>query len=556
MTYAGFFSKKWAIAGFACLLYSTSFSAFGSETAMLTMDSPLKGQLINSTKNNKNSLAHSSNISVPCDKGDYLTGYIDSGDNTVTLDILDSTGNLSRRLVDHKSGKQKFYLVAENCDATWRLSGSGAYQVVLEQRISLADQNLESALESSDTLLSPKVSALRESLTKGQSSDSFWADVEVLGTPLVEDTATGTVMTFLARGNYNNVKLLGAPSNNHESLQQLANSDVWYKSFVVPKNTHFSYQIAFNVPQPPESGFARRVAIRAVAQADPYNHHPWPHSAIDKYTTKSTITLKDAPKRPWVDVQKETPKGELSTFKFTSSTLDNTRDITIYSPAIDDSQNNRDDAVLLYIFDAEAYIDAVGLPTILDNLIAAGEIPPVTAVFISNPDGDARARELPANPVFADVLANELVPQVNKRLPVAIPKDRTVIAGSSYGGLAATTIALRHPDIFGNVISMSGSFWWKPKEQTAGDKHFVASEVIRMDKVPVRLFLSAGVFETARGESSSNGILGTNRHLRDVLLAKGYDTRYEEYGAGHDYFSWRGIIGDGLISLFGSEEEK
>ncbi|MGO3642409.1 MAG: hypothetical protein ACTJFK_10645, partial [Psychrobacter sp.] len=78
----------------------------------------------------------------------------------------------------------------------------------------------------------------------------------------------------------------------------------------------------------------------------------------------------------------------------------------------------------------------------------------------------------------------------------------------------------------------------------------------RMDKVPVRLFLSAGVFETARGESSSNGILGTNRHLRDVLLAKGYDTRYEEYGAGHDYFSWRGLIGDGLISLFGSEEEK
>ena len=83
----------------------------------------------------------------------------------------------------------------------------------------------------------------------------------------------------------------------------------------------------------------------------------------------------------------------------------------------------------------------------------------------------------------------------------------------------------------------------EPKDQTADDKHFVASEVIRMDKVPVRLFLSAGVFETARGDSSSNGILGTNRNIRDVLLAKGYDTRYEEYGAGHDYFSWRGIVG-------------
>jgi enterochelin esterase family protein len=570
MTYTRFFSNKWAIAGFTCLIYSTSFSAFGSETAVLKVGSPLKGELSHSNSENNNIKPHtqpqshtqsqskSLDINVLCEKGDYLTGYVDSGDNTMTMDIIDATGKLSRRLIDHKSGKQKFYSVAENCAETWRLSGAGAYQIVLEQRISLAEQDLEGSLESHlesfDALLSPKVSALRESLQKGQNTDGFWADIEALGTPLIEDTDSGTLMTFLVRGHYNNVKLLGGPSNNHESLQQLADSDTWYKSFIVPNNTHLSYQIAPNVPQPPLSGRARRIAIKAVAQADPYNHHPWPNSAIDKYTTKSTVTLEDAPKRPWLDVQKEIPKGKLSTFKFTSSTLDNTRDITVYSPAMNDSQNSRNDPVLLYIFDAESYIDTVGLPTILDNLIAAGEIPPVTAVFISNPDGDARARELPANPVFADVLANELVPQVNKRLPVVIPKDRTVIAGSSYGGLAATTIALRHPDIFGNVISMSGSFWWKPEDQTADDKHFVASEVIKMDKAPVRFFLSAGVFETARGNSSSNGILGTNRHLRDVLLAKGYDTRYEEYGAGHDYFSWRGIIGDGLISLFPSKE--
>ncbi|MBH0095679.1 DUF3327 domain-containing protein [Psychrobacter sp. NZS113] len=569
MTYIRFLSNKWAIAGFTCLLYSTSFSAFGLETAVLKVGSPLKGELSHSNSENNikpqphtqpQSQFKSLEINVPCDKGDYLTGYVESGDNTMTMDIIDATGKLSRRLIDHKTGKQKFYSVAENCAEIWRLSGAGTYQIVLEQRVSLAEQDLEGSLKShleiSDTLLSPKVSALRESLQKGESTDSFWADVEALGTPLIEETPSGTLMTFLARGDYRNIKLMGGPSNNHDALQRLADSDTWYKSFIVPKNTHLSYQIAPNVPQPPLSGRARRIAIKAVAQADPYNHHPWPDSAIDKYTTKSTITLKDAPKNTWLDVQKETLKGKLTTFKFTSSRLDNTRDITIYSPAIDDSQHNRGDAVLLYIFDAESYIDTVGLPTILDNLIAAGEIPPVTAVFISNPDGDARARELPANPVFADVLANELVPKINKRLPIAIPKDRTIIAGSSYGGLAATTIALRHPDIFGNVISMSGSFWWKPEDQTADDKHFVASEVIKMDKAPVRFFLSAGVFETARGNSSSNGILGTNRHLRNVLLAKGYDTRYEEYGAGHDYFSWRGIIGDGLISLFPSKEKK
>ncbi|MGO2386273.1 MAG: hypothetical protein ACTH6Z_04000, partial [Psychrobacter sp.] len=150
MTYARFFSKKWVTAGFTCLLYSTSFSAFGLETAMLTIESPLEGELSHPSSKKNNTKPQPLDINVPCETGDYLTGYVESGD-VMTMDVIDATGTVSRRLIDHKSGKQNFYLVAENCDATWRLSGSGAYQVVLEQRISLEEQNLESALESSDT---------------------------------------------------------------------------------------------------------------------------------------------------------------------------------------------------------------------------------------------------------------------------------------------------------------------------------------------------------------------------------------------------------------------
>jgi len=200
MGYTQFFSKKkWVMAGFTCLLYSTSFSAFGLETAMLTVENPLKGELNHSSGEKNNIKAPPRDINVPCDIGDYLTGYVESGENLMTMDVIDATGTVSRRLIDHKSGKQNFYLVAENCDATWRLSGSGAYQVVLEQRVSLASQNLKSALEVSDELLSPTISALRESLQERQSSDGFWAEIEVVGTPLIEDTSAGTLMTFLVR---------------------------------------------------------------------------------------------------------------------------------------------------------------------------------------------------------------------------------------------------------------------------------------------------------------------------------------------------------------------
>ena len=72
--------KKWAIAGFTFLLYSASFPAFGSEATMLTIESPLKGDLNHSNRENADiKPQHKSlDFSVPCDTGDYLTGYVES----------------------------------------------------------------------------------------------------------------------------------------------------------------------------------------------------------------------------------------------------------------------------------------------------------------------------------------------------------------------------------------------------------------------------------------------------------------------------------------------
>ena len=46
-------------------------------------------------------------------------------------------------------------------------------------------------------------------------------------------------------------------------------------------------------------------------------------------------------------------------------------------------------------------------------------------------------------------------------------------------------------------------------------------------------------------------VLETNRHLRDVLLAKGYQVTYQQFLGGQDYLSWRGTFADGLLALRG-----
>jgi enterochelin esterase family protein len=235
--------------------------------------------------------------------------------------------------------------------------------------------------------------------------------------------------------------------------------------------------------------------------------------------------------------------------RFESAALGNGRDVFLYRSPGYDPKDPR--TILLVLFDADHYLTKAPTPRILDNMVADGVLPPLAAVLVANPDAEARSRELPGNPAFAAMMARDLVPWAARDLGLTLDPARTVLAGSSYGGLASATIALAYPEVFGNVLSMSGSFWWHPPGTPEDRSVFVADRVIGMETKPVRFFMSAGLFEGAR-PGALGAILETNRHVRDVLRAKGYTVRYREYAAGHDYLAWRGILSDGLLALFGS----
>ena len=64
--------------------------------------------------------------------------------------------------------------------------------------------------------------------------------------------------------------------------------------------------------------------------------------------------------------------------------------------------------------------------------------------------------------------------------------------------------------------------------------------------------MDAGLFEVDTF-GTGGAILEPSRHMRDVLLAKGYDVLYRQYASGHDYLNWRGTLADGLMVLIGTE---
>ncbi len=488
--------------------------------------------------------------------GDYVEGTLESGGDAADLRLIDRQGRSLRLLLDGTTGRATFRFVAgpDSAALLVTLRSGGDYALALTRRIAAADQTAAPRDH-----LSPTIAALAERLARGGGTEEFWRMVAEGGSPLVEPLDTGkpmtgrsitgqSVMTFLARGARRNVRLLGGPSSNHERLERLGTSDVWFKSFVVPNSTRLSYQIAPDVPDFPGTCRECREAILAQLRADPLNRRPWPADAPDPYNQVSLVELPDAPPQPGID-ETAAPAGRVIAERFASRILGNLRDVTVYLPPKVEPKDAG--THLLVLFDGPDYLGRrAPVPAMLDRLTGDGRLPPVMAVFIANPGAAARARELPANPAFAAMLADELLPWLTATTGIRPRPDRTVLAGSSYGGLAAVTAALARPERFGNALSLSGSFWWHPDDAPPDRPEHVAGLVGSTARRPVRLFLAAGLFEgTIDGEI---GILESTRHLRDVLEAKGYAVSHREYAAGHDHFAWRGALGDGLLALFGA----
>jgi enterochelin esterase family protein len=425
---------------------------------------------------------------------------------------------------------------------------STRYTLTLDGLTSI-DDRLKPA-PAKEKYVSPRLEELRKQFAGGNRiTEDFWAEISKKGTPLVEESgdAKYQLVTFLWRGTESTRSVLVAGSFNlagrkpiDNQMQRLAGTDVWYLTLRMPAGARFYYTLSVNDP----TGTQRMAA----GQADPLNPKRWlcaPEAA--KFECLSPVELPGAWPQPWIVKNPGTPAGTVDKHKIKSELLGNERDLSIYTPP--GYQKGRAAAYpLLVVFDESAYLAQVPTPVILDNLIAASKIPETVAVLIANPTPMSRNKELPPNPVFADFLAKELLPFVTSN-----PK-LTVVAGSSYGGIASVYAGLRHPEVFGKILCQSGSFWWAPDHPYGTDVStetgWLAKEYIKSPKLALDFYMDAGSFEIDQ-EGGGGAILEPSRQMRDVLLAKGYAVKYQQFIGGHDYLSWRGTLADGLIALIG-----
>jgi enterochelin esterase-like enzyme len=505
--------------------------------------------------------AQAQSLAIDAAAGDYVVGSTRAGAAAV-LELHAPDGTRVRQFAAGP-GESEFRFAAGS-GGRWRLAFAGSEQSsrslqVLEQ-LPRSAQRDEEAPRLAD-FESPQLQTWAREL--GAGSEAFWAAVARAGVPLIEPIASTKAarVTFLWRGAQTKSVRLFWPvrQGDQERFARHASSDVWHYSVRLPLDTRLAYQLAPDVPQLRDANRLRqRRAILATVRSDPLNTQRWPAPGLDDpLAASSMLVLPAAPAEPWIEPRAGIARGTVQTLRYASTKLGNERALGLYLPP--GYQPAGPPLPLLLLFDHEAYVTRVPTPTVLDNLIAAGRIPPLVAVLVGNPTRDSRNHELPCNPTFADMLAEELLPWLCERWRITADPARTVVAGSSYGGLAATWLGHRHPARFGRVLSLSGSFWWAPERPPGAlaggldddsEGEWLTRQMARAPKSDVVFFLAPGRLERS-APADGPGILETNRHLRDVLIARGQRVHYREFAGGHDYINWRSELAEGLIALLG-----
>ena len=386
---------------------------------------------------------------------------------------------------------------------------------------------------------SPQLRALKKHLDAGGSTRAFWQQRQREGTPMVEPAdGDRRRITFLWRGARRNVFILGSPAGDHDPLFRLGSSDVWFRSYVVPADTLMQYKLAPDVPKVDGSAREQRRAILVSAQADPLNPLTL-HPQDDRWQRYSLVALSPlryaTPARMGLPVR----HGRLTRYPFYSSELGNTRQIALYLPRQPQSAR-----WTLLLLDGRQYLDEYRFASVVDDLIVRRILPPMNVVFIDTIDNDRRSRELPPNPRFADFMARELLPWLRKK-GVNTPARNRIVAGSSYGGLASSWVALRYPEQFGNVLSLSGSYWWAPQGESPG---WLTRQYANSPRSSVRFWLQAGEFERA---GADGGIFRNTEDFGAVLREKGYRVSFNPWSSGHDYIAWCEALVVGMRDITG-----
>lgn len=270
----------------------------------------------------------------------------------------------------------------------------------------------------------------------------FLRELRSSHTPLIEQCPEDDrykLITYIWLGNQNteNVYVFGSFPGwdlSVNQLQRLLHTDIWFKTFRTDKAFISTYYFSVN-------DFFENDWIKRSEQyeLDKFNGDTFGDSANKASVLKMGVEMQYNSRFSL----NQYPSGEIETYSFYSSILNNTRKIHIYTPHNYSYSSHPHE--LLIVFDGNSFINNLSIAKTLNYLIYEKEIPSCIAVAIEPVN---RLEELTYNDKMNAFLTEELLPWLHAKYRVQQEAKHTTIAGFSLGGLAACYAALPKSQTF------------------------------------------------------------------------------------------------------------
>jgi len=254
--------------------------------------------------------------------------------------------------------------------------------------------------------------------------------------------------------------------------------------------------------------------MRADPEREERADNPW-------YSSVSAAYGPDYRRNPYAEPE-PLPTGETKRLRLGSRHLAETRRLSLYTPKGFEGVP----LPVVYVQDGVALYRYAKLHLVLENLLRDGLVRPAHLAFLEPVD---RTAEYGFNEAYRKFVLEEALPEVERTVSVT---GERILLGASLGGLVSVLLALDAPERFRSVVTFSGAFLGTPDDKdfyTSRDS-WVVDELRQRQRLPLRFYTEVGTLEW---------LTTINRELAGVLADRGYEHRYAERSAGHNWTNWK-----------------
>lgn len=174
--------------------------------------------------------------------------------------------------------------------------------------------------------------------------------------------------------------------------------------------------------------------------------------------------------------------------------------------------------------------------------------------------------DAPDGPAHEGHMIHDVVGFVERFLPAIPSREARALSGQSMGAYSAMMLALKHPDMFGSVVSQGGSFrrgsrigstdWPKAIEadywrlfghdpEGGPNDIFALAEKLAPERAPAIRF-EVGLDDV---------LIGHAQDLHEHLEKLGIPHEYVEYPGGHNFDTWDANMRDSLAFMWQTLEQ-